>query len=138
MNLFTFLATFQWHPLQVIVLAAVAVIILMAVVAFRFNYRTQMRSTYYMDTECNVFNDKGLARYLSDRKKKFEKPSLVIVDIRNLIIVSKHHNDPERLIYDISDILLKGLSKIETLGRVEYNRFCIVFGSRGNCHHSED
>lgn len=130
MNLFTFLATFQWHPLQVIVLAAVAVIILMAVVAFRFNYRTQMRSTYYMDTECNVFNDKGLARYLSDRKKKFEKPSLVIVDIRNLIIVSKHHNDPERLIYDISDILLKGLSKIETLGRVEYNRFCIVYDNK--------
>ena len=130
MRLITFLATVKWSPLQSVVLAAVAVIIIIAIIAFRFNYRIQMRSAIYIDTQCDVFNAKGLAKYLTIRRKRFKKPSLVIIDFRNLLIITKYYENPEECIYLISDLLLRKLGKIETLGRIEYNKFCIVYDEK--------
>lgn len=56
--------------LEMLIIAGACVVLLIALIAFTVNYRTQMKVSLNMDTECNIYNRKGLEIYLKKHRKK--------------------------------------------------------------------
>ena len=46
--------------IQILVIVGIIVILLLAIVLFRVNTRVQMKVSFNMDDECNIYNQKGL------------------------------------------------------------------------------
>ena len=129
MELLSFLAIeFKWY--HWLVISIVAVIIILAVVFFRLNTKTQMKVSFNMDDETNVYNLKGLDIYISKNKKKYTNPTLAVVEIKNLAIIYKTHSKKRELMVRLADLLLKGLKVEETLARIEFNKFVVVYNDR--------
>ena len=51
-------------PAETGIIITLVVIILIAAVAYVYNYRCQLRVFFYMDTQGSVYNSKGLEIYL--------------------------------------------------------------------------
>lgn len=117
--------------IEMIIIAIQVVIIIIALIAYRSNYRTQMRVSLLMDVEANVYSKNGLEVYLKKKRKKFSNPTLVVVEISNLDALYTNYQQRHKLMLQISDTILKGLSKTETIARVEFNRYMIVYNDRG-------
>ena len=131
MELLSFLAfidNFRWY--HWVVIGALGVIIVIAVILFRFNTKTQLKVSFNMDDETSVYNRKGLGIFISKHRKKYSNPTLAVVEIKNLVIVYKDYPKKRELMIKISDLLLKGLRGEETLARIEFNKFCIVYNDR--------
>lgn len=117
-------------PVVVVVFAVLILIVLTALIAYRQNYRMQMRASLYMDSECVVYNRFGLEKYLKKHKKKISNPTLVVVEILNLEFLYSNYQKRAVLMKLISDLMLKKLEKRETLARIEFNRFMYIFDGR--------
>ena len=129
MDLLSFLAIeFKWY--HWVVLSALAIVIILAVVFFRVNTKTQMKVSFNMDDETNVYNLKGLDIYISKNQKKYTNPTLAVVEIKNLAIIYKAHSKKRELMIRIADLLLKGMRQEETLARIEFNKFAIIYNDR--------
>ena len=118
-------------PVVVVVFAVLILIVLIALIAYRQNYRMQMRASLYMDSECVVYNRFGLEKYLKKNRKKFSNNrTLVVVEILNLEFLYSNYQKRAVLMKLITDLMLKKLSKRETLARIEFNRFMYIFDER--------
>ncbi len=131
MELLSFLAfadNFKWY--HWIVIGALGVIIIIAVILFRFNTKTQMKVSFNMDDETEVYNPKGFDVFINNNAKKINNPTVVVVEIKNLVIVYKDYPKKRNLMMRIADLLLKGLKDEEAIGRIEFNKFAIIFSNR--------
>ncbi len=131
MELLSFLAfidNFRWY--HWVVIGALGVVIILAVLLFRINTKTQMKVSFNMDDETGVYNKKGLEIFVSKNRKKYTNPTLAVVEIKNLVIVYKDYPKKRELMIKVSDLLLKGLRGEETLARIEFNKFCVVYNDR--------
>ena len=128
LSFLSFIDNFKWF--HWVVLAALAAVIVLAVVFFRLNTKTQMKVSFNMDDETNVYNQKGIDIFISHNQKKYTSPTLVVVELKNLAIIYKRHAKKRELMVRISDMLLKGLRAEETLARIEFNKFAIIYNDR--------
>lgn len=128
MNLFK-IGDFQVTIVHLIMLILIIVLIV-AIVAYRFNHRKQTKASQYMDNECMIYNKKGILKFLARKGGKFTNPAVVVVEIRNLSYLYINYPKRNKLLYQISDHLTKGLKKSETISRIEFDKFLIVFNDR--------
>ncbi|MDE6407845.1 MAG: EAL domain-containing protein [Anaeroplasmataceae bacterium] len=128
MNLFK-IGNFQVTLVHLILLILIIVLIV-AIIAYRFNHRKQTKASQYMDNECMIYNKKGIIKFLSRKGGKFTNPTVVVVEIRNLSYLYINYAKRNKLLYQISDHLTKGLTKRETISRIEFDKFLIVFNDR--------
>lgn len=117
-------------PLEVSILIVLGIIVLVAFLAFRANYRAQMGVSGYIDTETDVYNQNGLGIYFKKHRKKVSNPTIVVVHIKNLGLLYKEYHNKEKLMMTLADTLLKGLTSVETLGRIEFDKFLIFYDDR--------
>ncbi len=103
------------------------IVVIVAFILYRLNHRTQTRASQYMDNECSIFNKLGLVRYIKERGKHISNPTLVVVEIRNLLMLYTSCENRGQIVYQISDLLVHGLGKNETIARIEFNKFAILF-----------
>ena len=123
-NIFGFEVTY----LQLSITIGLIILLVIAAIAFRQNIRTQMRVSNYMDNECNVYNRNGLEMYLFKNRKRLSNPTLVAVELKNLALIAK--NSKGNLPYNVATILINGLNKEETIGRLEYSKFVVVYNNK--------
>lgn len=116
--------------LEMLILGGACIILLIALIAFTVNYRTQMKVSLNMDTECNVYNKKGLEIFLKKHRKKISNPILLLVEIENLEYLYRNYPKRVKLMVGITDQLLKGLGKNETLARVSFEKFILVLENK--------
>ncbi len=128
MNLFK-IGDFQVTMTHLIV-AFVAIILIIAVIAYRYNHRKQTKVSQYMDNECLIYNKKGIVKFMDKKAKKFNNPTVVVVEIRNLSYLYMNYSKRNKLMYEIANHLTSGLSKIETISRIEFDKFLIIFDDR--------
>ena len=117
------------YTLQLILAICMVVMVLIGLLAFRINDRIQMRVSLLMDNETRIYNRQGFAKYIRRHKKKFKHANLVNVRIVNLGYLYTVYKDKHKMLMEITDTMLKGLSKLETLGRVEFNEFMLLLDS---------
>lgn len=116
------------HYIAFVTLAALVVI---ALLAFRHNYRQQMRVTQYMDLETDVYNRLGIIRYIQLNSKKFKNPTLVSIKIVNIAnLYSTTIKDKHKMMVEISDCFMKGLNNVENVGRISNAVFLVVIDGR--------
>lgn len=113
--------------LPMILLAGLCLILFIAIIAYRFNHRTQQKATKYMDDESLIYNKKGLEKYFKKKRRRFSNPTLVVVEIRNLNYLYSNNQKRNKLLLNITDKFLGGLKSIEVVGRVEFNKFLIAY-----------
>lgn len=131
MNILSFLAfaeNFKWYHWAVI--GGLGLALVLGIILFRVNTKTQMKVSFNMDDETGVYNMNGLEIFLKKNAKKYTNPTIVVLEIKNLVIIYKNHYKKTELMTRIADILLKGLRKEETLARIEFNKFAIVYNDR--------
>ena len=112
-----------------ILIVFLGVILLIGLIAFRQNYIHQLKVSLLMDIESNVFNKNGLISYLS-RNKKLKDVILVLVYIDNLGYLYTNYSDKHYLLYTIVNQFLVDLDKKETVARVDFDKFIIVFENK--------
>lgn len=105
-------------------------ILIIAVICYRFNHRKQTKAALYMDNECGIYNEKGLEKYLNLKHKKFSNPTIVVVHIKNLNYLYVNYSNHDLLMYKITDMLLAGLDKLEIVSRIGFNKFVIVYDNK--------
>ncbi len=113
-----------------IIIGILGFLIIAALIAFRFNYVKQMKVSVLMDNESDTFNKNGLVRYIDRHQKELTKPSLVVVSLPKLAYLYTSYERKHTLMVNIADQFLKGLKKEETVARVEFNKFIVVFNDR--------
>lgn len=128
MNLFK-IGDFQVTLIHLILLF-ITIILIVGIIAYRFNHRKQTKASQYMDNECMIYNKKGILKFLARKGGKFTNPTVVVVEIRNLSYLYINYAKRNKLLYQISDNLTKGLTKRETISRIEFDKFLIVFNDR--------
>ncbi|MDE5546578.1 MAG: EAL domain-containing protein [Anaeroplasmataceae bacterium] len=128
MNLFK-IGDFQVTIVHLILLFII-IILIVGIIAYRFNHRKQTKASQYMDNECMIYNKKGILKFLARKGGKFTNPTVVVVEIRNLSYLYINYAKRNKLLYQISDYLTKGLKKSETISRIEFDKFLIVFNDR--------
>ena len=106
------------------------VILVLAFVFYRYNHRKQAKAANLMDSECRIYNEKGLEKFLKLKGKKFSNPTIVVVHIRNLNYLYINYHNHESLMYEIANSLLVGLDKIEVIARIEFDKFIIVYDNK--------
>ena len=116
----------EFAPAQLLITILMMVFVLIGIIAFAINNHIQIRVSLLMDSECRVYNRNGLAKYLKRKHKKFKHPNLIDVKIENLGYFYTTYKDKDKMMMQIADVMLKGLSSVETLGRVEFNEFMIL------------
>lgn len=117
-------------PAETGIIITLVVIILIAAVAYVYNYRCQLRVFFYMDTQGSVYNSKGLEIYLKHRRRRLKKVSLVVVDLKNIEFLYQNYSRKNFLVTSICDILLKGMTNVETLARVEFGKYICVYSEK--------
>jgi len=115
---------------EFLVLLMVLVVVGIALIAYRFNYTTQIRVSLYMDNEPDVFNKKGIVKYIQTRKRKLKDPILVCCYIENLETLYNTNPNKKDVLVQITDALLCGLDKVESVGRINFNKFIIVYSGK--------
>lgn len=65
----------------ILVAAILILVLIVAIIAYRFNHRKQAKAAMLMDNECLIYNKKGLEKYLQRKHKKFSNPTLVVAEI---------------------------------------------------------
>lgn len=113
-----------------LVIGGLILIVLLAIVLFRLNTHIQMKVSFNMDDECDIYNTDGLAIFIKKHKRKLANPTLVVVDITNLGVIYKILENQKDLMIKISDFMLKGLKSEETLARLAFNKFVILYNGR--------
>ncbi|MDE6655379.1 MAG: EAL domain-containing protein, partial [Anaeroplasmataceae bacterium] len=116
--------------LAILIAAIVILILLVSIIAYRFNHRKQTKASQYMDNECLIFNKKGLERVLKKKAGKFSNPTVMVVEIHNLNYLYMNYSRRSKLMYDISDCLTRGLFNKEIVSRIEFNKFLLVLDER--------
>ena len=115
---------------HILVILALVVIVLVGLILFRINTHIQMRVSFNMDDECNIYNQRGLVIFIKKHKRKLTNPTLVVVDIKNLMMVYKLQEEKKDFMIKLSDLMLRGLKSEETLARLAFNKFCILYNDR--------
>ncbi len=113
-----------------LVIVGIILIVLLAIVLFRVNTHIQMKVSFNMDDECDIYNTNGLVIFIKKHKRKLTNPTLVVVDITNLNVIYKLLDNPKDLMVKLSDFMLKGLKSEETLARLAFNKFIILYNGR--------
>lgn len=113
-----------------LVIGGLILIVLLAIILFRVNTHIQMKVSFNMDDECDIYNTDGLAIFIKKHKRKLANPTLVVVDITNLGVIYKILENQKDLMIKISDFMLKGLKSEETLARLAFNKFVILYNGR--------
>ena len=116
---------------QILAIVILVVIVFLGIILFRINTRVQMKVSFNMDDECAIYNANGLAIFIKYHRKKLANPTLVVVSISNLTMIYKLIDEKEKYLIKIADVMLKGLKDEETLARLAFNKFCILFNNRG-------
>ena len=130
--------------ISMLIYTAIILIIIIALLSYRWNHRMQTKVAGYMDNETDLFNKRGLDKFFKRKHKKFSNPTLVVVEIRNLQYLYTNYLKRNLLMSKISDELVKGLSKKETAGRIEFNKFLLVLDNKNRdqikeiCHKIEE
>ena len=120
--------TFRWYHWGIII--GLGAIIVMAVILMRVNTRIQMKVSFYMDDESGTYNLKGLEKYLSKKGRALRNSCLVAIELKNLQAVYQFHPNGVELMHNIADVFLRGLGKLDTIARVELNKFIVVLEGR--------
>lgn len=128
MNLFK-IGNFQVTIVH-LVMAIMIVVLIVAIIAYRFNHRKQTKASQYMDNECMIYNKKGILKFIERKGNKFSNPTVVCVEIRNLSYLYINYTKRVKLLYDIADSLTKGLTKQETISRIEFDKFLVILEGR--------
>ena len=115
---------------HVLVIIALVVIVLLGLILFRINTHIQMRVSFNMDDECNIYNQYGLAIFIKKHLRKLANPTLVVIDIKNLMMIYKLQEEKKEFMIKLTDYMLKGLKPEETLARLAFNKFCILYNNR--------
>ena len=115
---------------HLLVIIALVVIVLLGLIFFRVNTHIQMRVSFNMDDECNIYNQYGLAIFIKKHIRKLANPTIVVVDIRNLMMIYKLQEDKKDFMIKLTDLMLRGLKPEETLARLAFNKFCILYNNR--------
>ena len=115
---------------QYVVIGVLATCIVLAVILFSINYHHQIKVSLLMDNETGVFNKDGLTMYYNKNGKRFTNPAILVVELRNLGFIYSNYEMRIKLMYQITDCMCKGLSKLETVGRVEFNKFILVLDNK--------
>ncbi len=115
----------------IIAIALLIVVVLVALIASKVNTRMQMRVSLLMDDECDIYTKDGIRKYLQKNKKKFNKPVILVIDIKNLAYLYNNSiSNKHTMMVDITNCMLKGLLPIETIGRFSYNKFIIALSDK--------
>ncbi len=114
----------------ILVAAILILVLIVAIIAYRFNHRKQAKAAMLMDNECLIYNKKGLEKYLQRKHKKFSNPTLVVAEIENLGYLYMNYDKRSKLLYNISNCMTKGLTKREVVARTDFEKFTIVFENR--------
>ena len=128
--LFTTLLSASFTIPQIVAIAVLSLIVIGAIVAFRFNTKIQMKVSFNMDAESETYNREGLKIFADDNSKVLQRPIVAIVQIDNLMAVYKSHPKKKDLIMNIANVILKGMKKEETVARVEFNKFAVLYNGR--------
>lgn len=115
---------------NVIIYFAIAIFLIIALISYRYNHRVQTKVSQFMDNECNIYNKAGLEKYIKKQGRKFSNPTVVVVEIRNLNYIYTNYSKRYTLMYHIANELLLGLDKIESVGRIEFNKFVVVYNGK--------
>ena len=94
---------------HLLVIIALVVIVLLGLIFFRVNTHIQMRVSFNMDDECNIYNQYGLAIFIKKHIRKLANPTIVVVDIRNLMMIYKLQEDKKDFMIKLTDLMLRGL-----------------------------
>ena len=120
----------NFNEFELAILGALILIVFIALIAFRVNYRTQMRVSLYMDSETQIYNKKGLEVFLKRKRRKFSNPTLLEVYIENLHILYDDYVAKEKLMNSIANEMLRQLGSKETLARVDFDKFVLVLNGK--------
>ena len=115
---------------QIAAIAVLALIVLGAFIAFRFNTSLQMRVSFNMDDESELYNREGLEVYYNKNLKNIKKVSFVVVEIPNLMFAYKNHPKKDEYIIKIANAVLKGMKDQETAARIAFNKFAALLDDR--------
>ena len=115
---------------QIAAIAVLALIMLGAFIAFRFNTSLQMRVSFNMDDESELYNREGLEVYYKKNAKNLKKVSFVVVEIPNLMFAYKNHPKKDEYIVKIANAVLKGMKDQETAARIAFNKFVALLDER--------
>lgn len=116
---------------QVFIILLVSIILIVGVFFFRKNYTQQIRVAIYMDDECEVYNKDGLIQYVKGHKKKLVNPIFLAIDVSNLsILYNTQISGKQKIMMDITDCMLQGLSPIEMVGRCTSQIFIVVLDNK--------
>ncbi len=116
--------------IHILVIVGIAVVVLLAIILFRVNTHIQMRVSFNMDDECNIYNQKGLVIFIDKHQSKLTNPTLVVVEITNLMMIYKLQEEKKKFMVKLADLLLHGLKSEETLARLAFNKFCVLYNNR--------
>ena len=115
--------------IEMIVISIIVLVILVGLISFRRNYRAQMQVSQFMDVETDIYNANGFEIYLK-KHKKIANPTLVVIELKNLAYLYSSYQNKGYLLEIIADIMLRGLKKEESISRIEFNKFVILFSGR--------
>ena len=116
----------EFAPAQLLICILMMVFVLIGIIAFAINDYIQIRVSLLMDSECRVYNRNGFAKYLKRKKNKFKHANLINIRIVNLGYFYTTYKDKDKMMMQIADVMLKGLTNLETLGRIEFTQFMLV------------
>ncbi len=116
----------EFAPAQLLITVLMMLFVLIGICALVINNHIQIRVSLLMDNECRVYNRNGLAKYMKRKRNRFKHPNLINVKIVNLGYFYTTYADKDKMMMQIADVMLKGLSRVETLGRVEFNEFMLL------------
>ena len=126
-NLWQNFLKFVKNNLILCICAAILIVLLIiGLIAFRFNYRTQMKVSVLMDNESDTFNKPGLVKYFQEYGGKLASPALVVVHLQNLNFLYQSYPKRHQLMVTVANQMLKGLGARETVGRAEFDRFIVL------------
>lgn len=135
--------TFDEKFWQYVAYGILACFIIIALIGFTVNFHHQIKVSLIMDNETGVYNKDGLALYYKKKRKKFKNPSILVVELRNLSYIYGNYEHRIKMMYAITDSICKGLTKKETIGRVDFNKFVLLLDSKERkdlielCHNIE-
>ena len=117
-------------PAEIGIVVTTVAIILIGIALYVYNYRAQLKVFFYMDTQGSVYNSKGLEIYLKRNKRRLKSPTIVVVNLKNIDFLYQNYQKKTYLVTSICDTLLKGMTKIETVARIELGKYICIYSSK--------
>lgn len=121
--------------LRILIYVFLAIVLLVAVIAFRRNYVLQVKLSQLVDPESSIHNMQGTNVLLRKRRRILlrasdTKPTLVVVQLDNLGGLYVGYPRKKQLMRTISNVFTWDLQRFEFVTRLDFNKFMIVMVNR--------